>query len=54
MRIYAKTVPIIFTIGTIIMTFGATAFLHFAYKNNETYYYLSDYFKVQSTKKLLH
>ena len=54
MRIYAKTVPIVVTIGTIIMTFGAIAFLHFAYKNNETYYYISNYFKVQIAKKLLH
>ena len=53
MRIYAKTVPIVVTIGTIIMTFDVTAFFHFAYKNNETYYYISDYFKVQSEKKLL-
>ena len=46
MRIYAKTVPRIVTFGTIILTFDATTFLHFALKNNEAYYYIFDYFKV--------
>ena len=50
MRLYAKIVPIIVTIGPKIMIFCGTPFFHFAFKNNETYYYITDYFKVRIQK----
>ena len=49
-----KSVSIIVTIDSITKSLRSIVFLHFALKNNETYFHISDYFEVQSAIIILH